>query len=308
MRFSLADLTRRTRNIRRSAIVIRDIAPPAMLATNLYRSTYAPVVAIWQRAIDPIVEEYSRTLGSMAADAGLRAETNDGTAEHRFSPTKMPVVRLTDAPSDIQSRIDAADSEFERLFIQLTAALEEWGVSTERWHRRKWADAVLSATGVSIDMLIGPEDVRETVAQYLEWNASLIRDVNAQVRQKISNSVFAGLQERKPAREVAKEIREATGFARDRSTRIASDQLSKMSASLADERRRQAGIATWKWRWSGKKHGREAHIARDGKLYADTAAGAGGQVNGQDVLAPPDDRPGFLPFCGCRSQAVISFD
>jgi SPP1 gp7 family putative phage head morphogenesis protein len=153
---------------------------------------------------------------------------------------------------------------------------------------------VLSATGVDIGTLIGPEDVRATVAAYMEWNASLIRDISAQARQRISNAVFAGLQARTPAREVAKQIREATGMARDRSIRVASDQLSKITSSLADERRREAGLTSWKWRWSRKKHGRKEHIAREGKIYTDVDA--------------PEDLPGQLPFCGCRQLAVINLD
>lgn len=303
MRYDLAQLTRRSNpSIRRRAIVIRDIAPPGTLATDLFRACYLPVIEAWQRAAEPIVEEYSRTLGSIATDARSIAEAGDPPPELH--------ARLNDSASDIQARIDAASSEAERLFLQLTAALEEWGIRVERWQRTKWRDAILAGTGVDLNTLIGPSDVRATVAQYLEWNAALIRDVSAQVRQKVANSVFAGLTERKPAREVAKEIREATGFARDRSVRIASDQLSKLSAALADERAHQVGLAVWKWRHSGKRHPRETHRARDGRLYSDDPAMIGREVNGEIVLSPPaeNDQPGRPPYCGCRKQFVLVMD
>lgn len=81
---------------------------------------------------------------------------------------------------------------------------------------------------------------------------------------------------------------------RARSVRIASDQLSKITSSLAEERRREAGIDTWRWRHSGKRHPRADHVARNGKEYTDETA--------------PKDRPGQLPYCGCRGQAVITLD
>ncbi|MBB5709330.1 phage minor head protein [Sphingomonas xinjiangensis] len=282
MRYDLATLARRARNPRRKAIVIRDIVPPAVLSTDLYRAAYLPVVTAWERHAAGIAEEYARTLSGMT----------------------------TDSAEDLQARLDAASSELERLFILLDSALRDWTVRTEAWQRDKWRGAVLSATGVDLGTMLGPEDVRETLASYLAWNSDLVRDVSAQTRKRISHAVFSGLQNRTPAREVAKSIREATGLARDRSQRIASDQLSKVSSALADERRRQAGISYWKWRHSGKLHPRVRHQDRDGDIYADTAAGAGGEVDGKTVLAPPEanDLPGRQPYCGCRSQSVLVLD
>lgn len=284
MKYNLAALTRRARNPRRSAIVIRDIVPPATLASDLYASCYKPVVELWQRASSRIVSEYARTLSAMT----------------------------TDAPSDLQAALNAADSEFERIFLLLEASLREWGLRVERWQRDKFRGAILSATGVDIATLIGPEDMRATVEQYLTWNTDLIRDVNAQARKRISDSVFAGLQNRTPARDVAKQIHEATDMSRRRSIGIASDQLSKLSSALADERRREAGLDVWKWRHSGKRHPRETHIARNGNLYADSGSSGmvGREIEGKAVQAPPpeNDRPGRPPYCGCRGQAVLVLD
>jgi SPP1 gp7 family putative phage head morphogenesis protein len=281
MNFDLATLTRRTHNPRRSSIVLRDIVPPATLATDLYRAVYLPIVQAWERAAAGIVAEYERTLSiTQNSDARILDNANS-----------MPIA---DSPDDLQARLDAAQSEAERLFILLDAALRDWGVRVERWQREKWRGAVLSATGVDIATLIGPEDMRETVGTYLRWNSELVRDISAQARQRISNAVFSGLQNRTPVREVAKSIREATGMARARAQRVAADQLSKITSSLADERRREAGIDQWKWRHSGKLHARAEHLARNGKVYSEDDA--------------PQDRPGQLPYCGCRAQAVLVLD
>ncbi|RSV15813.1 hypothetical protein CA235_07415 [Sphingomonas sp. ABOLF] len=253
-----------------------------MLATDLYQAAYKPVVALWARYAERIAAEYERSLSALT----------------------------TDAPVDIQALLDEAGSELERLFIILDAALRDWTLRVEAWQRGKWRGAVLSATAVDLQTVIGPEDVRETLESYLTWNTQLVRDVSAQTRQRISNAVFAGLQNRAPAREVAKEIREATGLARDRSLRIASDQLSKLSGALADERRREAGLDVWRWRWSHKKNGRAEHIARDGGLYTDNPALVGKSVGGEVIRAAPErgDRPSQKPYCGCRAQSELIFE
>lgn len=268
--------------MRRRAIVLRDIRPPATLATSLYQGSYRPIVDIWAAAAERIVAVYERTLSEMT----------------------------TDAPSDIGNEIDGAVSAFERIFLQLTAALRDWTIRTEAWERGRFRGAVLSATGVDIKTLIGPADVRQTLEASIAWNTSLIKDVSDQARKKIGDAVFAGLNQRQPAREVAARVREVVGMTRRRSMLIAGDQLSKLTSALADERRREAGLDIWQWRHSAKRHPRDWHLARDGKLYSENSERVGTEVDGKTVNTPPDadDWPGRAPFCGCRSLGVLVFD
>jgi SPP1 gp7 family putative phage head morphogenesis protein len=147
---------------------------------------------------------------------------------------------------------------------------------------------------VDLQTLIGPADVQETLDALIGRNVALVKDVSAQARGRISDSVFRGLTERRPAREVAKEIREAVAMSRRRSLNIASDQLTKVSSALDGERMRQAGIEKWKWMHSGKLHPRAEHKARNGKVYT--------------FADPPPDMPGEKPFCGCRKLAVVELD
>lgn len=200
----------------------------------------------------------------------------------------------TDAPADVQAAIDGTADDFLRLLIELIPELRDWVVRTEAWQRDKWQGAVLSASGVDLTTLIGPEDVRDTLETVIARNTALIKDVSAQAQSRISDAVFRGLTQRTPAADVAKEVRGAVAMSKRRSVNIASDQLSKLTSALADERRREAGIKEWEWIWSRKKHGREIHIARNGKIYSDSNR--------------PPDMPGELPFCGCRQRAVLSFE
>lgn len=266
MKFSLAAMIRRFRNPRRRQIPIRDIPPPAVLATDLYRACYLPVIRTWELGAGRIVAEYERALSAMT----------------------------TDSPADVERELGAVDDALQRLLIELTPRLRSWALRIETWHRGKWRGAVLSASGVDLQTLIGPEDVADTVETVIERNVSLIKDISSQARGRIGDSVFRGLTERRAARDVAREIREAVEMGRDRAQRIAADQLTKITSALDGERMRQAGIERWKWVHSGKLHPRPEHVARNGREYT--------------FANPPADMPGQLPYCGCRKLAVVEFD
>ena len=280
-RFNLAAMARRANPGRRKrSATFRDIKPPATFATDLYAAGYASVIALWQRYAARVETEYQRSLSALT----------------------------TDAPADIGQALDQAEDELSRLLLILRPEMREWTLRVERWHRGRWRGAVLSATGVDLGTLLGPDDMKEPLEAVLERNVGLVKDVSAQARQRISNAVYEGLRARTPAREVAKQITEAVDMGKRRAVNIASDQLTKLTSALADERRRQAGLSLWEWKWSGKLHGRPEHIARDGKLYSDDAAEVGTKVEGDTVQPMPSERPGVLPYCGCRALARITFD
>lgn len=281
-RFNLAALTkRRNPGLRRKSIRLRDIVPPATLATDLYRAAYAPVVQAWSEAADRIIAEYARTLAQITHDA----------------------------PADVESQVDQAASLLQRLILSLTPSLRRWALRVESWYRGKWRGAVLSATGVDLGTMIGPEDVRDTLEATIARNVALVRNVSDQAQSRIADAVFRGLTQRLPANDVAKEIRGAVDMSRTRARNIAADQLSKLSGSLADERRREAGLPIWEWVHSQKRHPRSWHVARNGNYYSDDPEAVGTEVDGKTVNAPPEpgDRPSQPPFCGCRSLGVVVF-
>jgi uncharacterized protein with gpF-like domain len=275
MKYDLAAMCRRVSNPRRKSITIRDIAPSAVMATDLFQS-YKPVLALIDRYAALATAEYDRTLSALITDSG----------------------------DDLTNIFERMGQELSALVLLLRPGLRDWTIRTEARARKRWSAAVLAATNVQIDTMLGPQDVAVPLETALNWNVALVADVGQQAKQKIAAAVFSGLTNRSPARDVAKQIREATGFARDRSLRIASDQLTKLSSSLAEERQRQAGITTVEWRSSHKLHFRPHHAARDGKAYdLDTRT----PVDGGEAVAA-DDWAGKPPFCGCRTLARISFE
>ncbi|WP_375178191.1 hypothetical protein [Sphingobium yanoikuyae] len=280
-RYNLAAMARRQRNVRRSSVTIRDIEPPATFATDLYRSCYMPVVNAWANALPRINAAYERSLSELTQDS----------------------------PADVRAEIDGAAEAINRLILILTPQVRDWALRVEKFVRTRWRGAILSAVGVDLDVVMGPEDARETLETVLERNVALIRDVSAQAQGRISDAVFRGLSERRPARDVAKDIRAVVDMGRDRSIRIASHQLSALSSDLARERRRDAGLEVFAWHHSRKLHPRTEHQRRDGNLYTENPALVGKKVDGRTVLAAPQasDRAGIPPYCGCRERAVLVF-
>lgn len=280
MRYSLATLIRRAKNPRRTSIEIRPTIPTQALASDLYAAGYRPIIAHLEAALPRILAAYERAL-----------PINDS----------LITDGLTD---DLASLFGILADELQRLVLTLEPSLRDWAVGVERWHRGKFRGAVLSATGVDLETVLMGSGTPQSIAEYLNWNVALVKDVADEGRSRISQRVFAAFQARLPAREVATQIREAVGMSKRRSLNIASDQLSKLTAALDQERQTEAGIDRFKWRHSRKKHPRSYHVAREGKIYDWKTRR---EVGGDEVIAA-GDTPGMAPFCGCRPQAVVVFD
>lgn len=259
-------MVRRAKKTRRREIVLRPITLPSTTASDLFASSYAPVIAAWTAAQAAIMAEYERSLSSL---------TTDGAAE----------------VGDILTR---TENDIAVILLNIRLRLQRWAAISERIHRQRWSAAVKSGTGIDIANMIGPESARETVGAAIERNVGLVRSVSEQARTRIGEAVFRGLAQRKSAREVAAEIREGVAMSRARALRIASDQNTKLSSQLNEERRREAGITTFEWLSSHALHYRPEHQARDGKRYSDDE--------------PPPTMPGEEINCKCTSRAVLSLD
>lgn len=264
-RVPLAAMTKRAKP-RAKEIVMRPVVLPSVLASDLYATGYAPILKAWEAAIPAIMAQYERSLAAITQDS----------------------------PADIGQAMQEGESTTARIILTIRLSLAEWALRVEKLHRGKWGQTVASATGININTMIGPEGAKVPVAAAIERNVGLIRSISEDARSRIGQAVFAGLQKRTAAREVAKQIREAAAMTRRRALNIASDQLTKISAALNEERRREVGIDTWEWLSSHKTNYRPEHLARDGKRYSDDE--------------PPEDMPGELINCGCTSRAVLSLD
>lgn len=268
MRLDLPSMARRAG--RRRSTALRVIEPTKAQEDDLFR-LYVRIpreVALFVKA--RLLPAYQRTL----------AQTQDSL--------------IRDDIPEIEAQLDDLEEELRRLVLRLTPLLRDFTLRTERWHRGKFIGAVLTATNIALDVFIGPEDARETMAASLARQVDLITDLAREAKQKTADTIWRGFQARRAAREVAKEIQEAMEISRARAKRIAAHQLQVLSSTLDRERQRAAGIEDFRWVHSRKKNGRAEHIARDGKIYA--------------WAKPPDDLPGELPNCGCKAAAWLRIE
>lgn len=262
MRFNLAELAK-AQGVKRD-VTLRPINPTRIHAREL--------ASISREVLKPIV------------DAVPRLE-----AQYAVSLSQL----TTDTAADLDFTLDDAARRADGLLLILTPRLRFWAERVQSWHLNKWVAAVISPTRVDLSTILSAGDVSETVEVAIRRQTSLIRNISDDMRQRIGDIMFRGLQNRTPARDVARQMRRAVGIESRRSVRVASDQLTKLTSSLDRERLAQAGVATYVWRHSGKIHYRDVHKAREGNKYK---------------LGKPDDEPGELPYCGCRRMALLEIE
>lgn len=265
MKIDLIGIARRN-GFRRNWAVLRPINPTQTQAVELYR-VFLPAVTAWETQVrDRLLPEYSRTLAQTANDSIIDMEA---------------IIRFIE--------------EYAAALIQteIRSGILRWANDLAGWHFRRFVANVKYVTNVDLNTLIGPEGEQVTINDFLARNTALIRDVSDQTRGRVADIVFRNAQLRTPVRDVAREISEATGLARKRAMRIASDQANKLSASLDRERQLQVGIDKFRWKHSGKVHYRPEHLARNGDVFSWTSEVA------------RTDPPGYAPFCGCKAEGVL---
>jgi SPP1 gp7 family putative phage head morphogenesis protein len=264
LKFSIAELIARAGVTRQLEVTLAPIVPPVGLERDVL-ALYLRVVREWGRLVpERVLPEYGRTIAE-----GVR-----------------------DAPADVEESVEETSAALNRLVLALGPALEDWVVRVEQWHRGRMTQ-LFTPVGVRLDTLLGRGDVATTLEAVLAENVALIRSLNEQMRNGISGAVFRGLTNRSTARDVAREIREATKIARRRAELIAADQLQKLTGRLDQERQQQLGINEFEWAHSGKKHPRKHHVARNGLRFK------------WNSLVGRTDPPGRAIRCGCRARAVV---
>lgn len=211
-----------------------------------------------------------------------------------YSQSLSELVR--DSPLDIEDAINVSEEGAVAEIFTFRSLIRGWLDSLLLWHTRRFISGIKYSTNVDLETQITAADpeVTETIEDTLARNVALVRNVSDQLRGRIADIVFRGLQARTPVRDVAKQISEATGLARARSLRIASDQTIKLSTALDRERQLQVGMVAFKWKHSGKVHYRPHHKARNGKTFF---------WHGEVARKDP---PGYAPFCGCKAMGIIS--
>lgn len=267
MQYDLAAIARQVGKYRRAVFTARAIEPTKAQRDDLQRA-YMTLVRGWQAGWRERIEPaYGRALAEIIADD----------------------------TADVQSAVGLTETQVAALAAAAGFTVERFVNEIEIWHRRRFA-TTFTPVGVNLGTLLTRGDVSQTLDAIIRENVSLIRSLSDQMRNGVSGAVFRGLQNRTPARDVAREIRRIAGVGQRRAELIASDQLAKLTSRLDEQRQRQAGIRKFKWQHSGKTNYRPEHLARDGDIF----------TWGEGIAE--SDPPGRAIRCGCRAQAVLEID
>lgn len=246
---------------------------------NRRREIRLPRITPTKAQADDLAREYLRVV-SFWRNVGVR-----------LLAVYDPPALTTDTVPEVEAELARAAAAANTLAVSMGLPVGFWAERLARWHRGRWASGVKVGTGLSVDALMSSAVVRADIEAALAWNIQLVRSVSDTTRDRIASVIWAGFRARTPRREVARQIAEAVAISRRRALRIAVDQTTKLSGDLDRARMLEAGLDDWVWRHSGKAHPRPEHVARNGKRYSWTN--------------PPEDKPGDLPYCGCKAQGVI---
>lgn len=281
MKIPLARLI--AQNTKRKSVTFQAIEPLKRDQDQLQR-VYLRVVRHWEDARKRLNDVYAREYALQRASADYTPDSID----------------------DVTAAINEEASWFDNVFLDLSVQITAWTETVEAWHRKRWAQIAqpFIPGSVSLDTMLTAGDVENTLEATLRGNLELIKDVNEQQRARMAGVLYRGLNERMPARDVAKELQAITKFGRSRSLLIASDQLQKLTSALDGERMQQAGITEFIWRHSGKLHPRAWHKARNGRRYNLRTRKS---VDGDEII-PADDMPGVPIRCGCKKQSYLAIE
>lgn len=273
MNYSLRDMIL-AKGTRRESITL----PPLDVPPGLWRDLYA------------ILRQVPDAWGKACRDLILPAVYAGASPTLRI-PDAAPVA-ISDGPAEAEAALTRAEQDLQRLVLELTPALADWTVRVEEWHRLRWLGVVKTASGVDLGTMIGPREVAQPMAAVLQQLTGLIRNIDEDMRSRITQTVWRGFTQRTPRSQMVREMRATVDIGKRRAELIARDQTTKLAGVLDQERQREAGIADYIWRHSGKVHYRENHKARDGKRFSWNKP-------------PSDGHPGYAINCGCKAQAFI---
>lgn len=242
-RLDLPALVRQTPRRRRATIVLRPVEASDTLIGDA-RAIGLKIVEGWRQASIRLLNTYD----------AIRANAHDGG--------------VLDALSDNLSAQMASEAEnLSRLVLQADAELDRWTLKVEEWQRKRFIGVVKIGTGVDLMPFLSAPDVQNQVAAALERHASLISNLNDDLRKRVSETIWREYLKETPRREIGRMLNDEIGVGRSRANLIAKDQTLKLSGELEKQRQTQVGIERYVWRTAMDERVRPTHAAREGQIY-----------------------------------------
>jgi len=157
--------------------------------------------------------------------------------------------------------------------------------------------AITKRFGMGVDVYRSEPWLAELQKNWVAQNTSLIKSVPAQYMAKVEQIVRTGVLGGPTSREIAKQVKAASGVSDRRAIIISRDQVGKANGELTQHRQTDLGVKEYKWvtahdeRVRGNPAGRfpsavPSHWAREGKVFSWDNPPSGGH-------------PGAAVLCRC---------
>ena len=235
-------------------------------------------------------------------------------------------------------RLDSWSDDLDALFLYLATFADSLVVpivfrlpsiygAVSKHNDRQWRLVVKSGTGIRIPSAVGDSWLISSYAEmtarfgrgidiyrsepwlaelqknWVSQNTSLIKSVPTQYMAKVEQIVRTGVMAGTSSREIAKQVKDASGVSYRRAKIIARNEIGNANAELTKYRQMDLGVKSYKWvtahdeRVRGNPSGRypgaiPSHYARDGKTFSWDKPPEGGH-------------PGMAVLCRCFASPVF---
>lgn len=238
-------------------------------ATEALRSSvaapYFDLVRAWRAERDTLLAVYAGEL----SDAG--GHLREGSTARIQRAVDQAAARI---------QLSRIDSRFPGILANL-----------DRWHRLQWIARIQTAAGVNVSLFTAEHATRAEIENAMVRNEQLHLSLHEEAKNRVGTLLTNSLMALLPAAAVATAFSKGMDQSKARAARIGVDQTDMLTEALSRVRRREAGLARFKWHHTPQQHPRADHKARDHRIYTHSNA--------------PNDRAGTLPFCKCWEEPLF---
>ena len=270
----------------------REKKAPAPIAKGTPLIPSVPIKNWYKKQLDSIVaamiDDYKKTIKETLKNENVKEFfATDASASSAFKKTL--------------EKLDRKWGDIFRGFAKTTS--KEFTEKSDEYSKTTTLFS-LSNAGIEAPVVTYNENIENTLSAAQDFNNALITGIQADVHEKIYESVMLSLTSPNPEEQgqagIETALKKIGGFASDRVKLISRDQTSKLYSSLNIERMSQNGIDEFEWMHSSAgKVPRHSHLEKNGKIFKldDPRLWEG----------PKGDRgpPGWAINCRCRAIPVI---
>lgn len=207
-------------------------------------------------------------------------------------------------PSQSKIILDRLGVKWERIFSnEAKDIMERFERQTSRDSQKKLEDSLKElAGGMTIEVPVMPEALKEKVKAITYENVDLIKSVSSEFHDEIKGYMMRQMSGDGSLNDLYSYLREVQGKSHKRASFIARDQTFKLTSAMNSERMKASGVEQFEWVHSGGgANPRPLHVRYDGQIFSFSDPPIIDERTGERGL------PGQAINCRCRMRPVLTF-